>query len=164
MDAGRQWFLHAIYTVRSARNAGRGIGRRSVDTLHHAVVNPYSQLANQDSAVATRVKRDEKDVEGVGKGGRGTNIARVQLDLAVRDGDVNIGTNINTTTEVPLIPIIISIIVIIIVCILLIIFFVRRKRKRQTPPPSPTQTITVVANGQSRVHTTHAYKNDNTEV
>ncbi|KAK7098028.1 hypothetical protein V1264_004919 [Littorina saxatilis] len=166
VDAGRQWFLHAIYTVRSARNAGRGIGKRSVDTptLHHAVINPYSQLANQDTALAVRVKREEADVEGVGKKGKGTNMARVQLELAVRDGDVSIGTNVITTTDIPLIPIVISIVVIIIICILLIIFFVRRKKKRHTPPPSPNQTITVVANGQSKVHSAHAYNNDNTEV
>ena len=166
MDAGRQWFLHAIYTVRSARNAGRGIGKRSAQdsTLHHALLNPLA---------GGRVRRDAGDVEGVGEGGKGTNIARVQMDRSLRDGDVSVGTNVNDTsaTEVPLIPIVVSLLVVVILCVLLVLFFVRRKRKRQSPPPSPTQTITVVAKGgggQSRVHSTattsHAHSNDNTEV
>lgn len=177
VDSGRQWFLHAIYTVRSGANAGRGIGKRSVRE-HHSflnaqnLVNPLAHAAigtgNSAPTVVelySRVRREAKDVEGVGEGGKGTNIARVQLDLALRDGDVSIGTNVTTTTEIPLIPIIISLLVIIIICVLLIIFFVRRKRKRQTPPPSPTQTITVVANGQHKVHSAkHFYSNDNTEV
>nr|KAG5696530.1 hypothetical protein BaRGS_021066 [Batillaria attramentaria] len=159
VDSGRQWFLHAIYTVRSGANAGRGIGKRSVRESH-ALIDAQSLMAAH-----SRVRRDEGDVEGVGEGGKGTNIARVQLEFAARDGDVSIGTNVTTSTEVPLIPIIISLIVFIIVCVLFIIFFVRRKRKRHTPPPSPTQTITVVANGQPKVHSAkHFYSNDNTEV
>ena len=178
MDAGRQWYLHAIYTVRSAASAGRGIGKRSVEE-HHTIFTPqrannklldYSRTKRdtkdiarldtrqilseeEETAVDFRTKRDESDIEGVGEGGKGTNIARVQLDLAVRrlGGDVSIGTNIESTTEVPLVPVIISILLVLIVCIILIIFLVlrRRRKKRQSPPPTPAQqTITVVQNGQ----------------
>ncbi|XP_076446552.1 LOW QUALITY PROTEIN: extracellular matrix protein 3-like [Babylonia areolata] len=166
VDAGRQWFLHAIYTIRSAANAGRGIGKRSVEeTLHHSLLHAGSR---ENGRGASRVKREEEDVEGVGEGGKGTNIARVQLDLAVMDeGDVSIGTNVDGTPVVPIIPIIIiSVLLLILIgVILLVLFLLHLRRKRQTPPPSPAQTITVVAkNGQSRVHSAHAYSNDNTEV
>ncbi|CAI9587171.1 unnamed protein product, partial [Staurois parvus] len=34
--AGREWFIHTIYTVRSRENANRGIGKRSVE-YHHSI-------------------------------------------------------------------------------------------------------------------------------
>ncbi|KAL8593533.1 hypothetical protein ACOMHN_048747 [Nucella lapillus] len=153
VDSGREWYLHAIYSVRSAANAGRGIGKRSVYTQHHAIIAPHPQAVS-------RVRREQEDAEGVGKGGRGTNIARLQLDFAGKDGDVSIGTNLDTpaSSQVPLIPIVVAVIVLALLCVVLLVFLVRRKRKRQTPPPSPTQTITVVANGgDSKVHTAASF-------
>ena len=172
VDSGRQWYLHAIYTVRSAENAGRGIGKRSVDSDHsdddrylHTVLSaPAAHSADLPQSPG-RARRDASDAEGVGKRGKGTNMARVQLNLAVNDGGVDIGTNVTTSSDVPLIPILVSIIVsILIVGLLLLAFFLLRRRKRQTPPPSPAQTITVVTNGKSRVYTAQSYSNDNTEV
>ncbi|KAL8573258.1 hypothetical protein ACOMHN_006669 [Nucella lapillus] len=173
VDSGRQWFLHAIYTIRSAANAGRGIGKRSVDdtVYYHSLVRSGSQMGEkaQSGDDGRRVKREEeKDYASLGEGGKGTNIARVQLDLAVSDeGDVSIGTNVDSTPFVPLIPIIIVslLLLLLIGLVLLVLFVLHVRRKRQTPPPSPAQTITVVAkNGQSRVHSARAYSNDNTEV
>ncbi|XP_076467569.1 extracellular matrix protein 3-like [Babylonia areolata] len=161
VDSGRQWFLHAIYTVRSAANAARGIGKRSVRhaLLPHSGAQPLSHPhPDTPHALLSRVRREEEDLEGVGKGGKGTNIARVQLDFAVqRDGDVSIGTNLNdpSSTQIPLVPIVVAVVVLALLCIVvLVLLAVRRRRKRQTPPPSPSQTITVVASGggESKVY------------
>lgn len=150
--------MHVIYTVRSSANAGRGIRKRNTEEFH-TLLEPGARLLSH-----ARTKRSRADLEGVGVGGKGTNIARVQLNFTVREGDVSIGTNVTTKTEIPLIPVIVSLVVIIIVCILLVIFFVRRRQKRSTPPPSPTKTITIVANGYSKVVSVRHYKHDSNEV
>lgn len=165
VDSGRQWFLHAIYTVRSGANAGRGIGKRSAHALFDA-----RHLATGLS----RVKREQDDLDGVGQGGKGTNMARVQLRFALLDdGDVSVGTN--TESDLPLIPIIISLVVFAILCLLLAILIVRRRRNKGAkpppyaakPPPPPqfaAKPVTVSANGHTRVLLPQAYNKDNTEV
>ena len=156
VDSGRQWFLHAIYTVRSMQKSGRGIGKRSVDELqyHHAVLDTTNKMAS--SLKRSRTKRSEADVAGVGEDGKGTNIARIQQDHkggAQTGGDILLDSTLTTSSKIPLIPILIAIIVVFIIasCIIFVVFFVRRRRKSTSPPPSPAGTITVVKNGHVKV-------------
>ncbi|BFZ14656.1 hypothetical protein BsWGS_17695 [Bradybaena similaris] len=159
VDSGRQWFLHAIYTVNSQRGVRRSQQKRSIEMGYE--VHAYHVVANLQ-----RKKRSQEDATGVGEAGKGTNIARVQLDyLRATGGDIQLDTSVSTTTDIPLILILISLIVLFIVCILLVIFFVRRRKKSTSPPISPTNTITVVQNGNSKVIVNKHFNSDNhTEV
>ncbi|XP_075470485.1 FRAS1-related extracellular matrix protein 3 [Ascaphus truei] len=79
--AGREWFIHTIYTVRSRENANRGIGKRSVD-YHHVL----SSTANHhDNLLLKRNRRANPEASaltqdiGVEKN-RGTNIQHIALE------------------------------------------------------------------------------------
>ncbi|KAM9314134.1 FRAS1-related extracellular matrix protein 3 [Pholidichthys leucotaenia] len=82
--AGREWFIHTIYTVRSRENANRNIGKRSVEYLHHSVSSaerPHTKVA------ATRHRRAAPTFSGpalaqdIGtENNRGTNIQHIALD------------------------------------------------------------------------------------
>lgn len=69
--AGREWFIHTIYTVRSRDNANRGIGKRSVE--YHSLVthNTRARRSNQDMpSVAETISAEHQ---------RGTNIMHIAL-------------------------------------------------------------------------------------
>ncbi|XP_051934281.1 FRAS1-related extracellular matrix protein 2b [Hippocampus zosterae] len=70
VSAGREWFIHTIYTVRSRDNANRGIGKRSLE---------YHALSRH---------RRSADVEEIGAdNNRGTNILHIALNRRARDAD-----------------------------------------------------------------------------
>ena len=88
MTAGREWFIHTIYTVRSRENANRNIGKRSVEYLHHSM---SSVEQPQTSNGATRHRRaapafsDPALSQDIGvENNRGTNIQHIALDRADR--------------------------------------------------------------------------------
>lgn len=88
MAAGREWFIHTIYTVRSRENANRNIGKRSVEYLHHSI-SSFEQP--HDSSVATRHRRAAPAFSGpplaqdIGiENNRGTNIQHIALDRTDR--------------------------------------------------------------------------------
>ncbi|XP_063776484.1 FRAS1-related extracellular matrix protein 3 [Pseudophryne corroboree] len=83
--AGREWFIHTIYTVRSKENANRGIGKRSLD-YHHTMSSATghgdqlflkrNRRANEeDSAVTQDIGTDKN---------RGTNIQHITLTQSRR--------------------------------------------------------------------------------
>ncbi|KAM8904737.1 FRAS1-related extracellular matrix protein 2b [Spinachia spinachia] len=79
VSAGREWFIHTIYTVRSRHNANRGIGKRSLE--YHAM----SRHANPLPKVQRRTGRSTNGVpdviEEIGQSNnRGTNILHIALD------------------------------------------------------------------------------------
>ncbi|XP_029528524.2 FRAS1-related extracellular matrix protein 2-like isoform X1 [Oncorhynchus nerka] len=47
VSAGREWFIHTIYTVRSRENANRGIGKRSLE--YHTLIQHSSMSAGGHS-------------------------------------------------------------------------------------------------------------------
>ncbi|XP_077427082.1 FRAS1-related extracellular matrix protein 3 [Vanacampus margaritifer] len=67
--AGREWYIHTIYTVRSRENANRG--KRSVDSFHHSL-----------SSAPRRQRRAAHDIGA--DNNRGTNIQHIALDRADR--------------------------------------------------------------------------------
>ncbi|CAN2388811.1 Extracellular matrix protein [Pristimantis euphronides] len=78
--AGREWFVHTIYTVRSRENANRGIGKRSVD-YHHTLSATNS---GNDTLLLKRSRRANKDdlalTQDIGtEKNRGTNIQHITL-------------------------------------------------------------------------------------
>lgn len=87
--AGREWFIHTIYTVRSRENANRNIGKRSVEYLQHSM----SSVEQPDASImaAPRQRRaapavsDPALVQDIGvDNNRGTNIQHIALDRADR--------------------------------------------------------------------------------
>lgn len=84
--AGREWYIHTIYTVRSKENANRGIGKRSLE--YHSLVSPGNRVelnglrsrrsaSNKLPEVAQDIGEDNN---------RGTNIMHIALDHTKRRG------------------------------------------------------------------------------
>lgn len=88
MAAGREWFIHTIYTVRSRENANRVIGKRSVEYLQHGFSSAgqpqASEVANRHRRAAPSFSSPflARDI-GV-KNNRGTNIQHIALDRSDR--------------------------------------------------------------------------------
>uniref|UniRef100_A0A8C6ML34 FRAS1 related extracellular matrix 2a n=1 Tax=Nothobranchius furzeri TaxID=105023 RepID=A0A8C6ML34_NOTFU len=70
--AGREWYLHAIYTVRSKENANRGIGKRSLE--YHSFVSSHRSRRSAGAEIP-----EVADSIGVDNN-RGTNIMHIALD------------------------------------------------------------------------------------
>ncbi|XP_008575110.1 PREDICTED: FRAS1-related extracellular matrix protein 2 [Galeopterus variegatus] len=78
---GREWYIHAIYTVRSKDNANRGIGKRSVEYQYHSLVGQGKTQATTKS----RKKRETRSTSPLAweigaENNRGTNIQHIALD------------------------------------------------------------------------------------
>lgn len=90
MAAGREWFIHTIYTVRSKQNANRNIGKRSVEYLQHSVSamqqpgksSPSSQRHRRAASLQYPGPALAQDI-GL-ENSRGTNIQHIALERADR--------------------------------------------------------------------------------
>ncbi|KAM8897925.1 FRAS1-related extracellular matrix protein 2a [Spinachia spinachia] len=87
--AGREWYIHTIYTVRSKKNANRGIGKRSLE--YHSVVSPSDDITLIPSRGKGRRSRRSAGqyvpeiTEDIGAdSNRGTNIMHIALDRTKR--------------------------------------------------------------------------------
>lgn len=80
--AGREWYIHTIYTVRSRDDANRGIGKRSVKYHSFAEHSPRARRSNQDVPAITEMISAEHN--------RGTNIMHITLahEQAVQSGEI----------------------------------------------------------------------------
>ncbi|XP_042325617.1 FRAS1-related extracellular matrix protein 3 [Sceloporus undulatus] len=79
--AGREWYIHTIYMVRSHENAHRGLGKRSVE--HHNILSSANRISGDVHVGRTRRAISDtpalaQDI-GVDKN-RGTNIQHIALD------------------------------------------------------------------------------------
>lgn len=88
--AGREWFIHTIYTVRSKQNANRNIGKRSVEYLQHAV-SAMQPPGNLSPSSLRRRRAASPQFPGpalardIGlENSRGTNIQHIALERADR--------------------------------------------------------------------------------
>ncbi|XP_018520775.1 FRAS1-related extracellular matrix protein 2b [Lates calcarifer] len=79
VSAGREWYIHTIYTVRSRDNANRGIGKRS---LEYHVMSQHTNLLPNGEHRSRRSANDVPDIieEIGGNNNRGTNILHIALD------------------------------------------------------------------------------------
>ncbi|XP_051542064.1 FRAS1-related extracellular matrix protein 2-like isoform X3 [Myxocyprinus asiaticus] len=77
--AGREWYIHTIYTVRSKDNAKRGIGKRS---LKYHSITPGGLQPTEARRRAKRSNREDPILaEEIGPdNNRGTNIMHIALD------------------------------------------------------------------------------------
>ncbi|CAB1348873.1 unnamed protein product, partial [Coregonus sp. 'balchen'] len=109
VSAGREWFIHTIYTVRSRENANRGIGKRSLEyhtlTQHSRMVTGGHSLTQHSSmdretqhqtmaaggpSMSQSQSRSRRSANGVPDltedigldNNRGTNILHITLDLS----------------------------------------------------------------------------------
>lgn len=84
--AGREWFIHTIYTVRSKENANRGIGKRSLE-YHSLSSAGGSRGPRPRRSVGNEVPEVAEDI-GVDNN-RGTNIMHIALDRTKRRAGVS---------------------------------------------------------------------------
>ncbi|KAF7223631.1 FRAS1-related extracellular matrix protein 3 isoform X2 [Nothobranchius furzeri] len=172
--AGREWFIHAIYAVRSRQNANRNIGKRSVDHLQHGI---FSVEQPHNSEMASRQRRSAPALSGpplaqdIGiKSNRGTNIQHIALDRSNRmvvsqwqpwspDHDPLLerpllessGREPDNTSYLPMFAGIAGLILLICLIAILVILVLCRKRKEKKTTFSPYATSSSSAyNGYSR--------------
>ncbi|XP_070554250.1 extracellular matrix protein 3-like [Ptychodera flava] len=169
VSAGRQWYLHCIYTVRSADNSNRGIGKRSIEMHNLIAAEAPLQPALQ------RQRREIEDVKDIGVDDTGTNMHRVRLNFTANSlqsnevvpdsGGFEVGKN-ESKKSVPIIPIVAVLSALGLVLLIVILCVVLRRRRSHKETYAPTKPVTKVAtNGHMKVVDTARYQsNDNTEV
>ncbi|XP_053543455.1 FRAS1-related extracellular matrix protein 2b [Ictalurus punctatus] len=164
VSAGREWYIHTIYTVRSRDNANRGIGKRSVE-YHHITQHHSSRSRRAVSSVPALAKDIGAENE------RGTNILHVALERSSQHQPrpkVNVQSIVVTTgskpkdTEDDYVIMIVGILVglVLAVILLVLVFFLVRSRnekeKINEPPKGSRSTEPMM---------THAFdRNDSSEV
>uniref|UniRef100_A0A8C5C0N3 FRAS1 related extracellular matrix 2a n=1 Tax=Gadus morhua TaxID=8049 RepID=A0A8C5C0N3_GADMO len=83
--AGREWFIHTIYTVRSKDHGRRAIGKRSVEERHSLVAGGNAIAAPPSDDRPRARPAPGAATEDIGAdNGRGTNIMHIALDRAKR--------------------------------------------------------------------------------
>ncbi|MFT7807597.1 FRAS1-related extracellular matrix protein 3 isoform X1 [Arapaima gigas] len=75
--AGREWYIHTIYTVRSRENANRSLGKRSLE-YHHSVSTALRAEGRSRRAAPEALQ------EIGSESSRGTNIQHIALDRSDR--------------------------------------------------------------------------------
>ncbi|XP_072900029.1 FRAS1-related extracellular matrix protein 2-like [Hemitrygon akajei] len=163
--AGREWYIHTIYTVRSRESASRGIGKRSLEyhTLSH------SENWSSGSRQRRSVREASAVAENIGvENNRGTNIQHIALNRSNRkqvieeaifpEGAVAKSPNDRGDQDgnIPIIAGIAALILAICVIIIIILMLKRRKQsgKKAEYKKSPCDKIMTAQN----------YHNDSSEV
>ncbi|XP_037533536.1 FRAS1-related extracellular matrix protein 2b isoform X2 [Nematolebias whitei] len=146
--AGREWYIHAIYTVRSRDNANRGIGKRSLE--YHVM----SQHLNPLQKGQHRTRRSVDDVPDIVKkigenSNRGTNILHIALNRSSQwktsqDGEIsterNIPDAVNQKDSDDKLVLIIGVFVGLLLTVLLIIIVVVVLRAKQEKKDVPVNS------------------------
>uniref|UniRef100_A0A671KDL8 Fras1 related extracellular matrix 3 n=1 Tax=Sinocyclocheilus anshuiensis TaxID=1608454 RepID=A0A671KDL8_9TELE len=156
VTAGREWFIHTIYTLRSKENASRG--KRSLE-YHHAI----SSIA--DSGTQSRSRRAVRDPEAFEIGAEnnlGTNIQHIALDRSNRlrvsqpwgrenylehplvEGSLGKGPGSDSSLPAGMSTLLGVAGLILLVClvVVLVVLLMRRKRKDKKYPPYSTSSCT----------------------
>ncbi|XP_013413797.1 FRAS1-related extracellular matrix protein 2-like [Lingula anatina] len=174
VDSGRQWFVHAIYTVRSMENSRNGIGKRSI--TYHSISGIQSSLETMvEEVLHTRRKRAIEDTKNIGQSNnRGTNMVRISLNFTAKaednnlQGNTEVGTSVLNTepASTPIIPIIIAVVLFLVLCIIIIVIVIVVGRKKKEKKKSLSNGVTVpIGNGKSRVYDPkYQNNNDSSEV
>ncbi|KAG9491966.1 hypothetical protein GDO78_000464 [Eleutherodactylus coqui] len=142
VSTGREWYIHAIYTVRSKENANRGIGKRSLEYQYHSILGPGTSRDFSRS----RKKRDITEVSAVSReigieNNRGTNIQHIILERSnkktVPQNDITpdgvIPRELNSKESdinVVFIVVIVAAILLFIVCLIAIILFMLKRKQK----------------------------------
>ncbi|XP_007950639.1 FRAS1-related extracellular matrix protein 2 [Orycteropus afer afer] len=81
VSLGREWYIHAIYTVRSKDSTNRGIGKRSVEYQYHSLVSPGMTRASTKNQKRREIRSTPLLTWEIGtENNRGTNIQHIALD------------------------------------------------------------------------------------
>lgn len=158
VDAGRQWYLHAIYSLHSAD--GSNIFKREVHSL-----------GGMTNAKRQRRAGSIADLEGVGES-MGTNMHLISLGSTdgrsiVDDfnpkGSFDIATNDanDSGTSIITLGAIIGLIALIVLVVILIVVVLTRRRRS---PPAAAATTVKASNGSTKVVAHVTSDGDNTEV
>lgn len=187
--AGREWFIHTIYTVRSRENANRNIGKRSVEYLHHSLSSvEQPQTSNmathrhRRAAPAVSVPAQDIGVEN----NRGTNIQHIALDrtdrmvvsqrqpwspgrdhepLLERPLLESSGRDLADTSTLPMLVGLAGLILLICLIATIVILLLRRKkREKKTQFPPYTTSSSSAYNGYSQGPASMWSSSDNSEV
>lgn len=187
--AGREWFIHTIYTVRSRENANRNIGKRSVEYLHHSM---SSVEQPETSIVAShrqrRAVRDASELaltQDIGvENNRGTNLQHIALDRADRmvvSQRQPWSPNRDALSERPLLessgrepgdtstlPMLVGLAgLILLTCLIatiVVLLLRRKKREKKTQFPPYTTSSSTAYNGYSQGSTSMWSSSDSSEV
>ena len=158
MAAGREWFIHTIYTVRSKENANRHIGKRSVEYLQHTMSSAGQPLVHRQPRAAPAVSNSAL-VQDIGvENNRGTNIQHIALDrvdrmvvnqrqpwspnrVAVLERPLleSSGRESNDTSFLPVVVGLVGLLLLICLIATIVVLLLRRMKKEkkiQTPPYS----------------------------
>ncbi|PWA28075.1 hypothetical protein CCH79_00012133, partial [Gambusia affinis] len=165
--AGREWYIHTIYTVRSRDNANRGIGKRSLE--YHAI-SQHSDRLPKGHHRPRRSSSDEPEVvDEIGmENNRGTNILHISLDRSSQQKmspEIEIFTKgiipheLNQRDSDDSLVLIIGIFVGLLLTVLLIIVVVLLVRSKQEKKEVPRNTTSI-----EPMITQNLNKNDSSEV
>uniref|UniRef100_A0A8B9HIC2 Fras1 related extracellular matrix 3 n=1 Tax=Astyanax mexicanus TaxID=7994 RepID=A0A8B9HIC2_ASTMX len=181
--AGREWFIHTIYTLRSRDNANRVIGKRSLE-YHHGISSVLP-----DSGALTRHRRSVPDPEALDIGAennRGTNIQHIALDRSDRlrvsqrqpwgretyverplvEGSASKepGSDSALPAGMPTLLGVSGLILLVCLVVILVVLLVRRKRKEKEYPPYATSSCSAYSSANSRQTTSTRHSGDSSEV
>uniref|UniRef100_A0A8C4NEW7 FRAS1 related extracellular matrix 2a n=1 Tax=Eptatretus burgeri TaxID=7764 RepID=A0A8C4NEW7_EPTBU len=84
VEAGREWYIHAVYTMRAHSAASRGIDKRSLDNIHHSVAVAGGHVRAPRDYLGDTVPQEVQYI-GV-EDQRGTNMQHVMLERSIRKG------------------------------------------------------------------------------
>ncbi|XP_072547608.1 FRAS1-related extracellular matrix protein 2b [Salminus brasiliensis] len=140
VSAGREWYIHTIYTVRSRDNANRGIGKRSLE---------YHQVTHHSSARSRRSAGIPALTEDIGsENDRGTNILHIALDRSSQRQPrpkINIQSVVHPTESKPsdsgedhlitIIGIVVGLLLTVLLLMLVVLLARSRQEKKVGEPP-----------------------------
>lgn len=183
--AGREWFIHTIYTVRSRENANRNIGKRSVEYLHHSVSSVEQPEAAHRQRRAVRDASELALTQDIGvENNRGTNLQHIALDRADRmvvSQRQPWSPNRDSLSERPLLessgrepadtstlPMLVGlaglILLICLIATIVVLLLRRKKREKKTQFPPYTTSSSAAYNGYSQGSASMWSSSDSSEV
>ncbi|KAI5624981.1 fras1 related extracellular matrix protein 2b isoform X1, partial [Silurus asotus] len=147
VSAGREWYIHTIYTVRSRNNANRGIGKRSLE-YHHMTRHHSSRPRRSVSAPALTEEIGEENE-------RGTNILHVALERSSQHQPrpkVNIQNVVVTTGSKPdgmedyylltIVGVLVGLVLTVVLSVLVFLLVRSRKDKEKLAEPTKASCST----------------------
>uniref|UniRef100_A0AAR2LKM0 Calx-beta domain-containing protein n=1 Tax=Pygocentrus nattereri TaxID=42514 RepID=A0AAR2LKM0_PYGNA len=181
--AGREWFIHTIYTVRSRENANRGIGKRSLE-YHHGISSVLPE-----SGAMTRHRRAVPDPEALEIGvenNRGTNIQHIALDRSDRlrvsqrqpwgretylerplvegSSGKEPGSDAALSAGMPTLLGVAGLILLVCLVVVLVALLLRCKKNKKEYPPYSTSSCSAYSGSNSRQTTSTRHSGDSSEV
>jgi hypothetical protein len=128
VDAGRQWFIHSIYSVHS---------RKTKRSIRHHILSTSSRFI--------RTKRALDEAKNIGQGGTGTNMALIALNYTVSSSSFSVFTGLSSDGKTSILAIILGVVAVVIIAAVIVgvVIFIHR-RKRQPPVPKESNMVTLV--------------------